>query len=86
MAFISLSRTARIVGARQPRYAALEAASGPPPGLSPPLGKGTGQGLAIAHAIVVDKHGGGLSFESEVGKGTTFTIQLPVQCQNAIDP
>jgi two-component system NtrC family sensor kinase len=42
------------------------------------VGKGTGQGLAIAHSIVVTKHGGSLSFESEVGKGTTFTIRLPI--------
>jgi signal transduction histidine kinase/HAMP domain-containing protein len=42
------------------------------------VGKGTGQGLAIARSIVVEKHGGSLGFESEVGKGTTFTIVLPV--------
>jgi signal transduction histidine kinase len=42
------------------------------------VGKGTGQGLAIARSIIVDKHGGELSFESEVGKGTTFTILLPI--------
>ena len=43
------------------------------------VGKGTGQGLAIARSIVVDKHGGTLTFESEVGQGTTFQIQLPVE-------
>ena len=42
------------------------------------VGKGTGQGLAIARSIVVDKHGGILDFESEVGKGTTFIIRLPL--------
>jgi PAS domain S-box-containing protein len=42
------------------------------------VGKGTGQGLAIARSIVVSKHGGTLMFESEVGKGTTFTIRLPI--------
>jgi PAS domain S-box-containing protein len=42
------------------------------------VGKGTGQGLAIAHSIVVTKHLGSLTFESEVGKGTTFTIRLPI--------
>jgi PAS domain S-box-containing protein len=42
------------------------------------VGKGTGQGLAIAWVTVRDKHGGELSFESEVGKGTTFVIRLPI--------
>ena len=42
------------------------------------VGKGSGQGLAIARSIIVDRHGGALSFESELGKGTTFTILLPV--------
>jgi signal transduction histidine kinase/DNA-binding response OmpR family regulator len=41
------------------------------------VGKGTGQGLAIAHAVIVKKHGGELTFETEVGKGTTFIIRLP---------
>jgi signal transduction histidine kinase len=42
------------------------------------VGKGTGQGLAIARAVVVDKHGGSLTFDTEVGKGTTFFIRLPI--------
>ena len=42
------------------------------------VGKGTGQGLAIARSVVVTKHGGTLTFASEVGKGTTFTIRLPI--------
>jgi len=42
------------------------------------VGKGTGQGLAIARSVVVDKHGGTLTFETEVGKGTTFFIRLPI--------
>ena len=41
-------------------------------------GKGTGQGLAIAHRVVVDKHQGRLSFQSEQGCGTTFIIDLPM--------
>ena len=45
------------------------------------VGRGTGQGLAIARNIVVEKHGGTLSFESEVGKGTTFVIVLPANAQ-----
>ena len=42
------------------------------------VGKGTGQGLAMAHATVVNRHGGRLWFESEVGKGTTFFVRLPL--------
>lgn len=42
------------------------------------VGRGTGQGLAIARSIVVDKHGGSLSFETEVGRGTAFYVRLPV--------
>jgi signal transduction histidine kinase len=43
-----------------------------------PVGKGTGQGLAIAHSVIVDKHHGTLSCETEVGAGTTFVIRLPI--------
>jgi len=43
------------------------------------VGKGTGQGLAIAWSTVVDKHGGQLSFDSIVGQGTTFSIRLPLR-------
>jgi two-component system, NtrC family, sensor kinase len=42
------------------------------------VGKGTGQGLAIARNVIVDKHGGSIGFVSEVGVGTTFTVRLPV--------
>jgi len=42
------------------------------------VGKGTGQGLALAYTVVVRKHGGKIWFETEVGKGTTFYITLPV--------
>ena len=41
------------------------------------MGKGTGQGLAIARSVVVDKHHGEISFETEMGQGTTFVIRLP---------
>lgn len=46
------------------------------------VGKGTGQGLAIAHNTIVKKHGGRLWFESELNKGTTFFIQLPIAGAN----
>jgi two-component system NtrC family sensor kinase len=42
------------------------------------VGRGTGQGLAIARSVVVDKHGGTIDFETEVGRGTTFFIRLPI--------
>lgn len=43
------------------------------------VGKGTGQGLAIAHSIIVEKHGGLIYFESDPGRGTTFIIKLPIE-------
>jgi two-component system NtrC family sensor kinase len=48
------------------------------------IGKGTGQGLAIAYSVVTDKHGGKIRLESELGRGTTFYIELPLappECQ-----
>ena len=42
------------------------------------VGRGTGQGLAITHSIVVDKHGGQIGVASGVGTGTEFTLRLPV--------
>ncbi len=42
-----------------------------------PVGKGTGQGLAIAHSVI-DRHRGSLTFESVVGIGTTFFVRLPI--------
>ena len=43
-----------------------------------PLGKGTGQGLTLSRNVIVDKHGGSLTFRSTPGQGTTFTIRLPL--------
>jgi signal transduction histidine kinase/HAMP domain-containing protein len=48
------------------------------------VGRGTGQGLAIARSVVVNKHGGTLRFESECGKGTTFFIRLPLDIPSPI--
>jgi two-component system, NtrC family, sensor kinase len=42
-----------------------------------PVGKGTGQGLSMAYASIVQKHGGKLSVSSAPGKGSTFVIDLP---------
>ncbi|MEJ5358154.1 MAG: ATP-binding protein [Desulfobacterales bacterium] len=42
------------------------------------VGRGTGQGLALCHAAIVERHGGRISFDTAVGRGTTFTIEIPV--------
>ncbi|MDQ3368556.1 MAG: ATP-binding protein [Myxococcota bacterium] len=42
------------------------------------LGRGTGQGLGVSRTIVVDRHGGTLTFDSAVGVGTTFHVRLPL--------
>jgi signal transduction histidine kinase len=42
------------------------------------VGRGTGQGLAIVYGSIVKRHGGTVSFETEVGKGTTFLMRLPL--------
>jgi two-component system, NtrC family, sensor kinase len=44
-----------------------------------PRGVGTGLGLAISQQIVIEKHGGRLTVESEVGTGTEFAIALPIK-------
>jgi signal transduction histidine kinase len=43
-----------------------------------PVGKGTGQGLAIAHDVIVKKHAGSIAVESAPGTGTTFVVRLPL--------
>ncbi|MEM9134527.1 MAG: PAS domain-containing protein [Actinomycetota bacterium] len=42
------------------------------------VGQGTGQGLSLAYSVIVKAHGGELWFDTEPGRGTTFTIRLPV--------
>jgi two-component system NtrC family sensor kinase len=49
------------------------------------VGRGTGQGLALARSIIVDKHAGSIDFSSSVGQGTVFVIRLPVSGDNLID-
>ncbi|UZQ54570.1 ATP-binding protein [Trichothermofontia sichuanensis B231] len=45
---------------------------------SKPIGKGTGLGLAISYQIVVDRHGGSLTCQSQLHEGTEFTIKIPI--------
>jgi signal transduction histidine kinase len=42
------------------------------------VGKGTGQGLAMAYDVIVRKHGGTLTFDTVEGEGTTFRVRLPL--------
>jgi signal transduction histidine kinase len=45
------------------------------------VGRGTGQGLSMAHNVIVKMHGGTITFETESGHGTTFIIRLPTTQQ-----
>mgnify|MGYP006277024487 CR=1 FL=1 len=42
------------------------------------VGKGTGQGLSVVYSVIVEKHNGKIDFQSKLGKGTTFTLKLPI--------
>lgn len=50
------------------------------------VGKGTGQGLAIVHDVITEKHQGTINLESEVGVGSTFVIRLPVKSPTTASP
>jgi len=43
------------------------------------VGRGSGQGLALARAAIVDRHGGTIELETQVGTGTTFVVRIPVR-------
>jgi signal transduction histidine kinase len=43
-----------------------------------PVGKGTGQGLAICHNVIVNKHGGQLECDTAPGRGARFIVRLPI--------
>jgi signal transduction histidine kinase len=51
-----------------------------------PVGKGTGQGLAIAHDVIVNKHRGTISIETSLGQGTTFVLRIPIVANDATAP
>jgi signal transduction histidine kinase len=42
------------------------------------VGRGSGQGLSLARSIVVDRHAGTITFDTEPGRGTTFYVRLPI--------
>ena len=42
------------------------------------VGRGTGQGLSITRSLVVDRHGGAITFDTKLGEGTTFHVRLPI--------
>ena len=48
------------------------------------VGRGTGQGLSIAHGVITEKHGGSIRLETEVGKGSTFIIRLPLKASQTL--
>jgi signal transduction histidine kinase len=48
------------------------------------VGRGTGQGLSLARGLVVDRHQGSISFRTEVGRGTVFTVRLPIGDATAV--
>lgn len=51
-----------------------------------PLGRGTGQGLAIARAILVARRGGTVAVDTGTGQGTTFTITVPAAATGGTEP
>ena len=50
------------------------------------VGEGTGQGLAIARNVIVGRHNGTLTFQTQEGVGTVFTIRLPIHPAQAAQP
>jgi PAS domain S-box-containing protein len=48
------------------------------------VGRGTGQGLALSRTMIVERHGGTLTFDTEPGTGTTFHVRLPIGAELAV--
>jgi signal transduction histidine kinase len=51
-----------------------------------PVGQGSGQGLAIARNVIVSRHNGTLTFQTQERIGTVFTIRLPIHPVAAVQP
>jgi signal transduction histidine kinase len=49
------------------------------------VGRGTGQGLTIVHRVITKRHHGTVSFETEVGRGTTFRLRLPLTGRTCLE-
>jgi two-component system, NtrC family, sensor kinase len=49
------------------------------------VGKGTGQGLSMIYGSIVKRHGGTVTFETQVGQGTVFIIRLPVKVKDKLE-
>jgi len=49
------------------------------------VGKGAGQGLTLAHEVIVHRHQGTLTFETEIGQGTVFSLRLPLPESRLLD-
>lgn len=47
-----------------------------------PEGKGTGMGLSLAYMFIAERHDGSLSFDTDEGKGTVFTVTLPISAKS----
>jgi two-component system NtrC family sensor kinase len=47
------------------------------------VGRGTGQGLSVSRNVVIKGHGGELDFTTDLGKGTTFSVRLPIAGMSA---
>jgi two-component system NtrC family sensor kinase len=50
------------------------------------VGRGTGQGLALARGVVQEGHGGVVTVDSVVGRGTTFTVRIPINGRPQEEP
>jgi PAS domain S-box-containing protein len=50
------------------------------------VGRGTGQGLALAWTVIRDRHAGELTFETTLGQGTTFLVRLPIAGADSLSP